>query len=75
MLRLVIPNVTKGGVKDLLYLTFNIGALTVFTIGFSGGNALDAVFPLRKAAQNGCPPLTIIVKTVPPLNSMRELTQ
>jgi hypothetical protein len=41
-------------VKDLLYLSFNIGALTVFTITASRENALDAAFPLRKAAHNGC---------------------
>jgi hypothetical protein len=50
----VILNVTEGGVKDLLYPPFHIGASTVFTIGVSGGNALDAAFPLRKAAHNGC---------------------
>jgi hypothetical protein len=42
---LVILNVTEGGVKDLLYLPFKIDAKTVFTIGVSGGNALDAAFP------------------------------
>jgi hypothetical protein len=39
-------------VKDPLYLAFNIGASTVFTIGISGRNVLDAAFPLRKAAHN-----------------------
>jgi hypothetical protein len=46
--KFVILNVTEGGVKDLLYLSFNIGASTVFTIGFSGGDALDAAFPLER---------------------------
>src|ERR1700748_363333 len=50
----VILNVNGGGVKDLLYLPFSIGALSAFTIGISGGDALHAAFPLRKAAHSGC---------------------
>jgi hypothetical protein len=48
----VILNVTEGGVRDLLYLPFNIGAKTVFTIGVLAGDVLDAAFPSRKAAHN-----------------------
>jgi hypothetical protein len=49
-MNVVILNVTEGGARDLLHLPVNIGAFSVFTIGISGGNALDAAFPLRKAA-------------------------
>jgi hypothetical protein len=63
----VILNVTEGGVRDLLYLPFHIGASTVFTIGLSGGNA-DAAFPLRKADLTAASQVTAIVKTVAPLN-------
>jgi hypothetical protein len=52
----VIPTVAKRSGGDLLYLPFNIGALTVFTIGAPVKNALGAAFPLRKAAHNGCKP-------------------
>jgi hypothetical protein len=42
--KLVILNGTEGGVKDRLYLPFDIGALTVFTVGLCSGNALHAAF-------------------------------
>jgi hypothetical protein len=59
-------NVTEDEVKGLLYLPFNTGALTVFTIGISGEIALDAAFPLRKLHITAASRVADIVKTVAP---------
>jgi hypothetical protein len=56
-------NVTEGGVKDLLYLPFNIGALAVFTSALSGGDALHTDLPSRKAGITAANQAEIIVKT------------